>query len=636
MDRTDPDGRTIALVIAFLVAAGGHAETLGYWFTATDSIPLIRTSLVETPTDFVELFTKPLMYGVSFPQIYYRPISSLTYAVEYWVWGLTPFGYHLTNVFLHGFAATLTAVATIEVTRRTDVGALAGVLFGLHPLAVELVPTAARRHDILATVFVLLGLWLFIRADGVLTRGYAGALVAYVLALGSKETALVFPGILLAWVFAHPNSTGWRQRVRSAVAVVGSFGVVTVAYLAVRTIVVGNIGNRIAVPSVDLVVRMSYQYLLAAVYPMDLVGKAYALAPALLLVTVPLCMVLIWLRWSDDSTDDVANIRRASFWFSVAVLAGLPIGLVLSPDVRAAVANIALGSGWRFVGVVLLSACFLGLFSTMRSGRSEGHERRVALFFGAWFVFPLILFLLSREYTIRSSYGSLVPFIGLVSLVIVRALDPPAHAGRARSSRSWQRVVKRLHRVDKNLLDPRRFTLDQPDSRTVVAVTFASLLVAPVVIPSPAVHSYDGWEDAGYMNRLTLQGLSSELEGQSGDVSGPSEELNVMVAGFPTRIQESNRDFPHAKSITYMAWHTIEAWLELRAFDGNVNARIVERVVLEQPPMSVSFRTTTHGGIVHVNVSYAGRRESAIRHRTSIQSTSPYSSDQQALGYAPL
>lgn len=600
------DGRTAAFVLVFLVAAGGHIETLGYWFTATDSIPLIYTSRITTPTDFVELFTKPLMYGVSFPQIYYRPISSLIYAIEYWIWGLNPFGYHLTNVFLHGLAAVLVAVTIGEVTRRTDVGVLAGALFGLHPLAVELVPTAARRHDILATVFVLLALWLFIRTDGVLTRGYAGSLVAYALALGSKETALVFPGVLLAWVLLRPHHSGWRRRLRSAVAITIPFGAVTLAYLAVRTAVVGSVTDRIAVPSLDLAMRMSYRYLFAAVYPMDIVGQAYAIAPALLFVAVPLCIVLCWLYYFGDSTADIAEIRRAFFWLSMVVLAGLPIGLVFSADVRRAVAALALGPAWRFVGVVLVGASLLGLLSTVRSGRWGEYEGwRVALFFGVWFVLPLILFLLSREYTIRSSYGSLVPLTGLISLVIVRALEPSTSIRKARLSVSWRRAVERLGRSDGHRLGLRRLA-GRLDARTLLAVAFAGLLVAPVVVPSPAFHSYDGWEDAGYTNRLTLTGLAAALE-EDGDTAS-SSELNVVVTGTAGAIRETNRDFPHAKSITYIAWHTVEAWLELRVTEGNVNADVAERVVLAQPPESVSFRTTRRDGIVYVNVSYTGNQ----------------------------
>lgn len=608
--RIAPKGRMAAFVAVFLVAAGGYVETLGYWFTATDSIPLIYTSRVRTLTDFVELFTKPLMYGVSFPQIYYRPISSLSYAIEYWVWGLNPFGYHLTNIVLHGLAATLVAVTVGEVMRRTDAGVLAGILFGLHPLAVELVPTAARRHDILATIFMLLALWLFIRSDGFLTRGYAGSLVAYALALGSKETALVFPGVLLAWVLFRPHRSDWRQRFRSAVAVTISFGAVTLAYLAVRTVVVGSVTKHIALPSFDLTIRMSYRYLAVGVYPMDIVGQAYEIAPELLLVTVPLCAVLCWLYYSGDSMADASDVRHGFFWLSVLVLAGLSSGLVFSADVRRAVAAIALGPMWRFVGVLLVGASLLGLLSTVRSERWKANEGwRVALFFSVWFVLPLILFLLSREYTIRSSYGSLAPLMGLVSLVIVRAIEPSV--SKARLLASWQRVDARLRRSDENRLGLGRFG-DGSDSRTLLAVAFAGLLVAPVVIPSPAFHSYDGWEDAGYMNRLTLTGLAAELEGQVGDTD-ESSALNVVVSGTSGAIRETNRDFPHAKSITYMAWHTVEAWLELRVVEGNVNADVRERVVLKHPPASVSFHTTKHNGIVYVNISYVGQRQSTMR-----------------------
>jgi hypothetical protein len=78
---------------------------------------------------------------------HYMPLTWLTYALEYQLWGLAPRGYHVTSVLLHVVAALLvTAIAGVLIRAARGVehgrerGALAGaaglaaLLFALHPL----------------------------------------------------------------------------------------------------------------------------------------------------------------------------------------------------------------------------------------------------------------------------------------------------------------------------------------------------------------------------------------------------------------------------------------------------------------------------------------------------------------------
>ena len=90
---------SIAL-IAFLT----YRDILGYFFTATDTLTLIDTSQIRSFRDIVRIFTEPLMNGTIFivdGGKFYRPISVLSYSLEYSIWQLDPFGYHLSYLILH-------------------------------------------------------------------------------------------------------------------------------------------------------------------------------------------------------------------------------------------------------------------------------------------------------------------------------------------------------------------------------------------------------------------------------------------------------------------------------------------------------------------------------------------------------
>ena len=89
---------------------------------------------------------------------FYRPVTTLSFALDHAVWGLEPSGYHLTDLAL----LLACAIAVAALARRLlgpGVGPLlAALLYALHPLHVETLPVAARRADTLAQLFTLIAL----------------------------------------------------------------------------------------------------------------------------------------------------------------------------------------------------------------------------------------------------------------------------------------------------------------------------------------------------------------------------------------------------------------------------------------------------------------------------------------------
>ncbi|HWM79436.1 MAG TPA: tetratricopeptide repeat protein, partial [Methylomirabilota bacterium] len=145
------------------------------------------------------------------------PLNWVSFGLDHAVWGMRPFGYHLTNVLLHAInSAVVYALASkllllslperfTSDRLRVRLGALVAALtFSLHPLRVESVAWVTERRDVLSGLFFLLAIWAYLRYCEARTaeRGggrwpYWAAVVLCGLALMSKVMAVSLPVILL-------------------------------------------------------------------------------------------------------------------------------------------------------------------------------------------------------------------------------------------------------------------------------------------------------------------------------------------------------------------------------------------------------------------------------------------------------
>ena len=528
--------RAVAVTVAAVVtalSALAHVEVLGYWFTGTDTLTLIETSRARSLGEAAALFVRPLMAGSAFAEsaLFYRPIASLSYAVDYAVWGTTPFGYHLTDLLLHAGATLLVFLLVREVaggaprfpavrSRRAPaargtsffpvaVGGVAALLFGLHPLTVEVVPTPARRQDVLATAFVLLSLLLFVRGVRSRRRPLAVAsAVAYLLALGSKETAAVLPALAAIWYVADSFSRGvdLRSFLARGVEAFLPLAVATVGYLAVRLAVLGGIGGYVGraprqVPAAQIVTR----YARSLLYPVDVIDLALG-------VQVPV----------------VPN--------GLALLAAVGLLLGVAAAVRAG-----------------------GIRPLVRSRSGV-----LLLTFGLWPAVPLALFIGSGRYAVRSGYLSLPAVAAvLAALSCAAARGLLSDRGRTESGDGGgdgdrDRDRDRGRGRDALAVGSRALTL-----------ALAGALALSLLAGSPLVQSYEGWEHASDVSEGTLTTVEGEVE------AAPNGST-VVVADLPhARSVRRVTERPRPISVTYVWANSVDSWLELqypeREFDVRVN-----------------------------------------------------------------
>ena len=250
------------------------------------------------------------------------PVTWATFGLDYVLWGMDPFGYHLTNVALHTTNAVVFFAVGWSLLRRARPSAstaalhagaaAAAVLFALHPLRAESVAWITERRDVLSALFWLLAVLCYVRAPeragGKTGRWKLFSLLAFMLAVMSKSITVTLPVILLI-LDVYPlrrTSRGLRRLVLEKVSyapmmLFGAFMAVAGAY---------NTGYLTAVERLSFVERMlvvAYSvwfYVKATLVPLGLsplyelpskihVTDARFFIPALIVAAVTLSVVLL-------------------------------------------------------------------------------------------------------------------------------------------------------------------------------------------------------------------------------------------------------------------------------------------------------------------------------------------------------
>ena len=136
-----------------------------------------------------------------------RPLLYFSYWLNFQSSGTEPYGYHVTNVFLHflgSLVITLVAARLLELAgttgrARTILAAIAGGLFLLHPLQTESVAYVASRSEVLSVLFYFSAFAVFLyRRTESMTILRALAIVAlFAAAMSTKEHTLTLAALLL-------------------------------------------------------------------------------------------------------------------------------------------------------------------------------------------------------------------------------------------------------------------------------------------------------------------------------------------------------------------------------------------------------------------------------------------------------
>jgi protein O-mannosyl-transferase len=218
-------------VLVCAITAFTYLGTLSFGFVYDDNISIVRNAAIRSFASVPHMFT-------STGYVYlYRPLTNLWLCANYALFGLSPTWWHLATVALHVLITYLVFLVAYELVRDRGTAFTAGLLFGIHPVHVENVAWVSAVNDLLMSALLLASFLVFLRSRNAYGKAKPGlSLALFALALLTKETAVVFPVLILvfSWMFVAETSESWRMRAARSIRTSATFFGVLLVYLVAR------------------------------------------------------------------------------------------------------------------------------------------------------------------------------------------------------------------------------------------------------------------------------------------------------------------------------------------------------------------------------------------------------------------
>lgn len=543
---------------------------LAYWetvqphFTGGDTVALVEESRVRSWSDLRRVLTEPMLPIIT---KFFRPTSNLSYSLDHALWGFDARGFHATNVVLHGAVCAALVAWVARFSRALLAAAIAGLLFALHPVLMEVVPTPTRRQDMLGALFLTCAiLWLPSPVRRGAWTAWLPAWIAGVLAFGAKESAVLLPAIVFVWLWrVDPLPVTPEQPLRARRA--AWFGAIpfalgAAAFLVWRSIVLGGAGGnedswnwtkRSIANALENVLEFSADL----AYPLRAWTHPYlGLADRALAGACVIALAWFAWRWWTRETGRERTWAARVFLLCLIGTAAIPLASFALREALESSARPGRGpieaQVWRGFDALRFAATLALLASTAWLALAHARSRLSEQLAGAgaktciglWVAGYLGLFVVVQRYHAWNAYMPAVPFCALTGLAFAEA---------------WRR-------------------------RHPAAGVLGTLMVASLCF-SPIVRGHAAWLDSGRFNSMLLD----EVARIAREVPANRKLEYVDLPNLNLNWQKHG---PRPDSVFTANEASLRSWTRLTAPEKGLRVDLISQKPLLGPVDRVTLRWT--------------------------------------------
>ena len=319
-----------AVLIGLFLTAAAYCRDLKYDFLLDDVQLILMNQATVSWQNLKIIFTKDAFFAlgpgvpIAITSIHYRPVFMLWLMLNQQLFGSVLPWWHLSSLLLHISVIFLVYKLGMKLLKDQWAACLAALLFAFHPIHVESVSYVSASTDLLVTVFLLLSFFSYSRfREQSASPGYiVFAVFAAALAMLSKETAAMFPWILVAYEALREIPSGTSRRWTRFVWTLPFFAVVG-TYVLIRSLLFGhNIGpgpgsSRLAaLADIPLVLvtylrNLFWSFRLSFFYPVEW-SSQWTVLKGFAVVLVLVAATLLWKHFRDRP-----NVRMQLVWTAI-------------------------------------------------------------------------------------------------------------------------------------------------------------------------------------------------------------------------------------------------------------------------------------------------------------------------------
>lgn len=222
-------------------------------------------NIAQNTTLHIDSLSLPSLFSVTTGnaetgKLFYRPVSYLSFALNWYFGQDNVTGYHIVNIAIHiliSFFLYLSILAIFDSPNLKDkyrqdkyfIAGLAACLWAVNPIQTQAVTYIVQRMAALATLFSILAIFLYINArisQSLKNKAvfFSGMMICFLLAVGSKENALLVPvSIFLVEMFFFQNMAD--RQTRKKIIWLGILAFLMVLFLGVFLFLNGEFFSRI-------------------------------------------------------------------------------------------------------------------------------------------------------------------------------------------------------------------------------------------------------------------------------------------------------------------------------------------------------------------------------------------------------
>jgi hypothetical protein len=228
----------LMLIMILFASFAVYFTSLHNGFVYDDNRQVTQNLWIRDVSFLPEIFSKGVWsFEGDHPSNYFRPLMHVIYMLNYHIFGLDPWGFHLVNVIFHAGNSVLVflllsrlvswkadklaseqagepsavRVSSLASAFLLSLPFISALLFAVHPIHTEPVAWVGAIPDLSFAFFYLLSLYFYVRSGDTLRKSnYFLSLAFFSLSLLSKEPAATLPVVLVAFDLAF-GKTG-KQR----------------------------------------------------------------------------------------------------------------------------------------------------------------------------------------------------------------------------------------------------------------------------------------------------------------------------------------------------------------------------------------------------------------------------------------